>query len=333
MLPLSPLWFCVLRFEFCVSSLHLRRRLPLAAPASDPDSKVPISRADKSKYKVEANIPYGPLPAQRLDIIYPTTAGPTHNVTLPGVVMFHGGGWIHSEKATMSSFYNRFLAHGFLVCNVEYRIGDLVDGKVNPNGALAPAAVTDSLLAAKWFWDHADYYHFDKSRYVVTGASAGGHLALMVGMATSAGNFGPTNPNDFKIAAIVNGYGPTDIPDLFKRKTSFALQWLPEGTPNRDDLAKRLSPITYVRKDIPPLLTTKDSKDTTVPVEQNQRLTKALKENRALMPISTSPRGERSRPRLHQHHLARRRTPNLRRLLTSHTLASLNMPAATQPNP
>jgi dipeptidyl aminopeptidase/acylaminoacyl peptidase len=56
------------------------------------------------------------------------------------------------------------------------------------------------------------------------------------------------------------------------------VQWLPENTPDRDALAKRVSPITYVRKDMPPLLTVQGSRDNTVPVEQNQRLTKAVKE-------------------------------------------------------
>ena len=37
-----------------------------------------------------------------------------------------------------------------------------------------------------------DYYHVDRTKYVVTGASAGGQLALMVGMATPAANLGPT---------------------------------------------------------------------------------------------------------------------------------------------
>jgi acetyl esterase/lipase len=171
----------------------------------------------------------------------------------------------------MSSFFNRFLAHGFVVCNVEYRMAD-----GTPNGGIAPAAVQDALLSAQWFWDHMDYYHVDKSRYVVTGASAGGHLALMVGMATPAAQLGPTSPTDYKIAAIVNGYGPPDVPDLLQRRISWAVLWLPDNTPNHDALAARVSPITYVRQDIPPLITVQGSNDTTVPVAENQHLTSLL---------------------------------------------------------
>ncbi|MFL5306293.1 MAG: prolyl oligopeptidase family serine peptidase [Polyangia bacterium] len=246
----------------------------IAPPVSDSTSTLGIS-SPGSGYHVEGNIPYGPHVMQRLDVMYPTNAGPHGTVTLPGVIMFHGGGWIDNKpaalKASMSSFFSRFLKHGFLVCNVEYR---LADGTAN--GATAPAADQDALLAAKWFWDHLDYYHVDKTKYVVTGASAGGQLALMVGMATGVPDLGATNPTDFQIAAIVNGYGPSNVNDLLAKKTSWAVQWLPASTPNRTALATELSPITYVRKNMPPLITVQGANDTTVPTSESQALYDAL---------------------------------------------------------
>jgi acetyl esterase/lipase len=239
-------------------------------PVSDPTSTLGIS-APGSGYHVEGNIPYGPYTMQRLDVMYPNADGPQGTTTLPGVIMFHGGGWTDNKpaalKASMSSFFSRFLKHGFLVCNVEYR---LADGTAN--GAIAPAADQDALLAAKWFWDHMDYYHVDKTRYVTTGASAGGQLALMVGMATPAAQLGPTSPTDYTIAAIVNGYGPSDVTDLLAKNVSWAEQWLPAGTPNRAALAMAVSPVTYVRQDVPPLITVQGDMDTTVPTSESQEL-------------------------------------------------------------
>jgi acetyl esterase/lipase len=239
-------------------------------PVSDPTSTLGIS-APGSGYHVEGNIPYGPYTMQRLDVIYPNAAGPKGTTTLPGVIMFHGGGWTDNKpaalKASMSSFFSRFLKHGFIVCNVEYR---LADGTAD--GAIAPAADQDALLAAKWFWDHMDYYHVDKTRYVTTGASAGGQLALMVGMATTAAQLGPTSPTDYTIAAIVNGYGPADVTDLLAKNVSFAVQWIPANTPNRAALAKQVSPVTYVRQDVPPLITVQGDMDTTVPRSESQEL-------------------------------------------------------------
>jgi acetyl esterase/lipase len=246
----------------------------LPPPVPDSSSTLGVS-APGAGYHVEGNIPYGPFTVQRLDVMYPNGAGPTGNVTLPGVIMFHGGGWTDNRpaalKASMSSFFSRFLKHGFVVCNVEYR---LADGTAN--GATAPAADEDALAAAKWFWSYMDYYHVDRSKYVVTGASAGGQLALMVGMATGVPDLGPTNPGDFTIAAIVNGYGPSNVTDLLARKVSWAEQWLPASTPNRAALAVEVSPITYVRADVPPLITVQGMDDTTVPTAESQALYDAL---------------------------------------------------------
>ncbi len=149
-------------------------------------------------------------------------------------------------------------------CNAEYRVNDNTAA-----GAPAPAAVQDALLAAKWCWDYMDYFHGDKTRYVVTGASAGGHLALMVGMTTPAAMLGPTSPTDFTIAAIVDGYGPADIEAEIN---AVAAGWIPASLPNRAAIAKEVNPMTYVRKDIPPLIVVQGANDNTAPVADSQRL-------------------------------------------------------------
>lgn len=254
---------------------------PAAPAATRPAAFIP-SQVDTTQYAVEANIPYDRHPATVVDMLYPKDMKKNDPAAkkYPGVIMFHGGGWIRTSKSTMSTFYTRYLKHGFVVCNVEYRMADQT-GQFSPEFAPAPAAVQDALQAAKWFHDHADEYNVDRNRIVVTGASAGGHLALMVGMATPEAGLGPTAPKDFKIAAIVNGYGPTDVNDLLARGTSWARQWVPENAPDREGLARRVSPVTYARKDIPPLITVHGSRDTTVPVPQAEKLTKLLQEKGA----------------------------------------------------
>ena len=56
---------------------------------------------------------------------------------------------------------------------------------------------------------NADKYGVDKKRVVVTGGSAGGHLALMVGMTPKSAKLGPSS----KVAAVVNFFGITDVGD------------------------------------------------------------------------------------------------------------------------
>lgn len=249
---------------------------PLDPPVADKASRVPASKASGA-YTVEANFAYGPEPSQRLDVIYPSAAGPKGTQRLPVVLMFHGGAWIHSYtndygsgKDHMTTFFNRYLAHGFLVCNAEYRVND----SPPVDGAPAPAAVQDALLAAKWCWDYLDYFHGDRERFVVTGASAGGHLALMVGLTTPAAKLGPTSPADFKIAAIVSGYGPADIEAEIN---AVAKGWIPSSLPNRAAVAKLVNPMTYVRGDAPPLIVVQGAMDNTAPVKDSQHLVDSLK--------------------------------------------------------
>ncbi|RYZ06770.1 MAG: alpha/beta hydrolase [Myxococcales bacterium] len=247
---------------------------PTEPPVRDASSKVPVSKPP-SGYTVEGNFAYGPHNAQRIDVIYPNGGGPRATTSLPVVLMFHGGAWIHSYtndygsgKDHMSTFFNRFLAHGFIVCNAEYRVND-----GTADGAVAPAAVEDALLAAKWCWSYLDYFHGDRSKLVVTGASAGGHLALMVGLTTPAAMLGPTAPNDFKIAGIVSGYGPADIE---AELSGVARAWIPADLPDRDAVAKRVNPITYVREGAPPLIVVQGANDNTAPVKDSQRLVNLL---------------------------------------------------------
>lgn len=212
----------------------------------------------------ETNIAYDKYPQTVLDVMWPKAGT---NGMRPGVVMFHGGGWIRTTKESMmGSFCTPYLRRGFVVCNVEYRLAPV---------AKAPAAVNDALTAAKWFFEHAAKYRVDTNRMVVTGASAGGHLALMVGMTPESAGLGPAE----KFAAIVNGYGITDVADVLEgpHRQSWASQWLPEQE-GRDELARKLSPMTYVRKELPPILTVHGGSDHTVPTEQGRKLTEALKE-------------------------------------------------------
>ena len=226
--------------------------------------RVPVTVPDT--VTLEANIPYDQYADTVLDVMYPKALSKEKR---PGVVVFHGGGWVHSDKeSTMNGLCLPYLEHGFVVCNIEYRQGN----NWGRSPANAPAAVVDCLNATKWFVDHADKYNFDTNRLVSTGASAGGHLCLMVGMVTPEAKLGPV----VKVAAIVNCYGPTDLNELIAHKSGTAAQWIPEQ-PGREELAKRLSPMTYVRKDLPPILIMQGEKDTSVPVTQNVNLNWALK--------------------------------------------------------
>ena len=248
--------------------------MPLPPPTPDAASKQPVSRAPAG-YQVEGNFAYGPLLTHRLDVLYPSDAGPKGTRTLPAVLIFHGGGWTHNfengnGKNTVSGFSDRFLAHGFLVFTADYRVAN----KSSPEAGFAPDAVKDVLLATKWVWDYLDYFHGDRSRYVVSGDSAGGHLAMMVGMITPAAALGPTSPADYKIAAIVDNFGPANIEEELG---AVANAWIPASLPNRAAIAKLVNPMTYVRMNIPPMIAVQGALDSTAPVAHTRDLVARLK--------------------------------------------------------
>lgn len=211
---------------------------------------------------IQKNIHYDRYPATVLDVLEPRSSG---GGDAPGVIVFHGGGWVHSGKETAyRSLCLPYLERGIVVANVEYRVA---------SQATAPAAVTDALDAAHWFFKHARQYHVDPKRIVVTGGSAGGHLALMVGMTPKSAHLGPVSP----VAAVIDGYGITDAVELLNgpHRQFWAGDWIPAG-PGRVELAMRVSPMTYVRHDLPPILIAQGADDHTVPVEQSVRLHDAL---------------------------------------------------------
>jgi acetyl esterase/lipase len=233
-------------------------------------------------YQVQANIRYSLHPETVLDIVQARAPALKNR---PGVIVIHGGGWVEGDKANMlERFCLPFVEHGFVVANVEYRLAQ---------SATAPAAVNDVLEAAKWFRDRAADYKVDPNQIIVAGNSAGGHLAMMIGMAPDSAGFGPS----IKIAAIVNFYGISDVPDQLQgpHSQTYAVTWVPEQ-PGRMELARKLSPITYVRKGLPPVLSIHGDADSVVPYEQSVRLTQQLKTAGDQAELITVPGGQHGFP-------------------------------------
>jgi len=205
-----------------------------------------------------------------------------HGVTAPQptLIHFHGGFWAVGSKEASQRSRIPWFEMGWNVVNVEYRLARV---------ALAPAAVEDCLCALRFIAAQAKTYNFDVNRIVSMGESAGGHLALTTGMIPESAGLdreceGAPLP---KVAAIVNWYGVADVGDVIDgpHQANLAVQWF-GGLPNRGELARRLSPLSYIRADQPPVLTIHGDDDPTVNYQQAVRLhaalTKAGVQNRLL---------------------------------------------------
>jgi dipeptidyl aminopeptidase/acylaminoacyl peptidase len=114
---------------------------------------------------------------------------------------------------------------------------------------------------------------------VLTGHSAGGHLSLIAGMLPAGTGLDNQCYGEEKldVAAIINWYGIADVNDLIKGSNlkNYAVMWLGSQS-NAEEIAHRVSPLTYVRSGLPPILSIHGDKDDVVPYSQSVRLHEAL---------------------------------------------------------
>jgi len=239
----------------------------VSSPARAQDSPLAWAARLETEYRMVPNITYltSSNYEAKLDLYVTRTA----DKPLPTLIWIHGGGWTGGVKETAMGI-PAYLAMGMNVVNVEYRLA---------RTAPAPAAVEDCRCALRWVIQHAKEYGIDVNRLVVSGGSAGGHLALTTGMLPASAGLDRQcpGPDNLKVAAIVNWFGISDVNELLDgpNMKAYAVTWLGSAL-DRDQIAKRVSPLTYVRPGLPPLLTIHGDADPTVPYTQSVRLHKAL---------------------------------------------------------
>ena len=111
----------------------------------------------------------GPGGSLRLRLYRPSNAP-----SLPGLVYFHGGGWVRGSLRT-HDVLSRMLANAAecVLVSVDYRLAP---------EAKFPAAVDDAWAATRWVAAKADQLGIDPARLAVGGDSAGGNLAAVVSL-------------------------------------------------------------------------------------------------------------------------------------------------------
>jgi acetyl esterase/lipase len=250
--------------------ITLSAAFALAPALSQPQSTEAFTKALHiyDSYRVVPNITY--LTANNWEAKLDVYQARDATIPNPTLIYFHGGGWTAGSKESSSLTFLPFLNMGWNVVNVEYRLAKI---------SLAPAAVQDSLCALRWVYRNGKEYNVDINRLVLMGNSAGGHLALTTGMIPASASLDSLCPGteELKVAAIINWYGITDVNELLTGPDvrNFAVMWF-GGMSNREEIAKRISPLTYVRAGLPPIISIQGDADPTVPYSQNVRLHQAL---------------------------------------------------------
>ena len=222
-----------------------------------------------NQYQIIPNVTY--LTANNYELkldVYQRRGATTPQPTL---VFMHGGFWVAGAKEGAVMALLPWMEMGWNVVNVEYRLGKV---------ALAPAAVEDCLCALRFLAAQAKTYNIDVNRIVVSGESAGGHLALSLGVIPESAGLDRECAGAVPVprpAAVINWFGITDVADVVDgpHRANAAAQWM-GSLPNREEIARRVSPLTYVRAGLPPIMTIHGDADTTVPYQHAVRMHEAL---------------------------------------------------------
>jgi acetyl esterase/lipase len=210
---------------------------------------------------------------------------PAGEVRPPLIAWVHGGGWGSGSKDDMP--LKGLLARGFAVASIEYRLS-----RVAP----FPAQAHDLKAAIRFLRAKAGGYGLDGRLIAITGGSAGGHLAALVGISNGVkeleGTEGENLSTSSDVQAIVSFFGASNLQTILAQSTPFgvsvrepALRFLLGGLPDeKPELARLASPVTHVRASSPPLLLIHGDADPQMPFEQSRELQRVYEQ--AKLPVS-----------------------------------------------
>jgi acetyl esterase/lipase len=204
----------------------------------------------------------------------------TQGLPRPGIVVIHGGGWIEGDKSSFASREHGvpgnivdFAALGFVAVTINYRLAA---------EAPYPAALEDCQCAVRWLRAHAKDYHLDPDHIGAYGNSAGGHLAMLLGMAGKDARLDPDAPypeQSSRVQAVVSDSGPIDLVEQYRSGVlrQVCVQFMggpPEG--ERAAAYKRASPSQHITQETPALLLIYGVDDAQVPVDTADSFVRAL---------------------------------------------------------
>ena len=205
----------------------------------------------------------------KLDLALPAEAGDKGKGNLrPAIVFIHGGAWRRGSREAYRAAIRQAAELDYAAITISYRFAP---------EHVWPAQWDDVRAAVLWLRRHSGKYHIDPHRIGVTGASAGGHLSLMLG-AFPDGKTG----EDARVQAVVNYFGPAELSsDHYADRVKPLIRDLAGGTlAEKPVVYEAASPLSHVSTADAPVLTFHGTTDKTVPVDQARMIHKALASNR-----------------------------------------------------
>lgn len=213
---------------------------------------------------------YGNLPSQTLSTYLPSDGLKAR----PGALLIHGGGWTGGDKAPAQYLCQLLARNGIVAVATNYRLANSADLSTR-----WPAQLEDAEAAFQWMIAHSGEMDLDPGRISVFGLSAGGHIAVWLGI------------KDKRVASVIDAFGPVDL-----TKVETDRRYVPSltaliGNPNDNAAVRAASPVYHIRPDVPPTLIIQGENDDLVAPDQSKALYDVMKSAGAQVEIIMYPGG------------------------------------------
>lgn len=209
----------------------------------------------------------------KLDVVAPADDGDKR----PAILQIHGGSWVMGDKREQGwPLLSHLAANGWVCFNLNYRLSP---------GATFPEHLIDLKAGLAWIRAHAEQWGIDPDFIAVTGGSAGGHLAALMGLTANDPEYQPGfEEADTRVQAAVPIYGVYDftsrlgtnrLPFWYRRLERKIMKAFRDEEPEK---FRRASPIERIHPDAAPFFVIHGDRDTLAPVEEARQFADELRE-------------------------------------------------------
>jgi acetyl esterase/lipase len=222
--------------------------------------------------KVDLDVVYSRVAGEELkmDVYHPVAS--QNGGKLGAVIVIHGGAWVTGKRQDMEATCRHFASKGLVAATIQYRLAPKYRW---------PAMLDDAQTAVRYVRANAQKLNIDPKRIAAVGASAGGHLALLLGFRdTAAGKTTEYPGESSKVAAVLNIFGPTDLTNAVDWPTSYDFMFNTVLGKPRAQAAEEIrdaSPLLFVDAKSAPVFTVHGKDDPLVKVAQAEALDKRLR--------------------------------------------------------
>lgn len=256
-------------FIFSLCNFSCSKKLTTAENISDTERK--------TVYSEVKNVSYGSDAEQVMDI-YPSQKAISYGKRNYTIVFLHGGGYYFSDKSQEERYIEPYLRKGLNVVNLNYRLKRGI-----------PLATSDLTHALNFLKTNNADYGLNLDKVIVTGFSAGAHIATNVGLSQNNPEY-PNRLNEgIKVVGIINFSGPVDglevVERIFTEHPNEQYQAVgralfpAKGYESKENVSI-YEPITYFDPKDPPIFLWHGGLDDQIPPVTFERFVPLLRDNK-----------------------------------------------------